>query len=390
MVPATGPDAEAVSAGAASRSSRSSSASVAPVDAEGAAAAPARAEAAVLGVAGAGHRNRPPPNAADPENVHPNSQIAVVAATAAVKKAATPQARAVKHVPKVTAELVSRGPAAVLRDRTAPIHRDVQITPQRFAPAVPIAHGAVVVLDDLVTAAAATFDVDGAPTAARATITVTVGTPEGGGAASPSPRGGCTPADLMSPAMAFLCSPRTTELLLQQEREENERCGAIAIAEAANAAAETEADAVVGAVETCDAIDAEGADAAAAVALGLDDLPVQHAAAAPSSSTASSALRPEYTPSARPGLDYGCVTGLVLPFQLPPDSAPPTARGRDSVIATVNATAAAAANSPWVAGIAGVHFTQNGRRLSFSNLADGDAVSEFVEPMLSPPVALRG
>jgi len=100
-----------------------------------------------------------------------------------------------------------------------------------------------------------------------------------------------------------------------------------------------------------------------------------------------------HTPGVRPGLDCGgCATGLVVPFQLPPDTAPATVRGREreSVVATTTTAAAAAgAHSPWVAGVTGVHFTQNGRRLSFSNLADGDAVSEFVEPALSPAAVLR-
>jgi hypothetical protein len=393
-----------VDAGAgASRSHRPSSASVAPVAGGGGAPAPAStgAEAAAaslsLGVAGVPRdRTRPAPaaDADDTENVHPNAQAATasVAAAAPTKtvKAATPHARAVRHVPKVKAELVSRGPAAVLRDRTAPIHRDVQITPQRFAPAVPIAHGAVVVLDDLVTTTANAAE---APTAARATITVNVGTPGGD---AMSPRGVISPSDPTSPALAFLCSPRTTELLLQQELEANERLGrsdigsgtdecgsgAIAIAEYEY----EEAAAVSSADDDGDGNAGDGAvvaAAAAAAVVALEDLPSSHDE--PDHHT--------HTPGVRPRLDFGgCATGLVVPFQLPPDTAPATVRGRERecVVATTTAAAAAGgAHSPWVAGVTGVHFTQNGRRLSFSNLADGDAVSEFVEPALSPAAVLR-
>ena len=135
-------------------------------------------------------------------------------------KPLTPQARPVKSVSRVTAELVSRGPAAVLRDRTAPVHRDVQITPSRFAPAVPVAQGAVVVLDDYNSSNNnSTGDI--APTVAQGISTMC--TPRSSSSSSSHEAtaistGVFSPAALaMSPALAFLCSPRTTEMLLEQE-----------------------------------------------------------------------------------------------------------------------------------------------------------------------------
>ena len=132
-------------------------------------------------------------------------------------KPLTPQARPIKTVSKVTAEVVSTGPAAVLRDRTAPVHRDIQITPSRFAPAVPVAQGAVVVLDDYLNnnnnaGSSATTAVQGA---------TAMYTPRSSSSSSSEATavtaGVFSPAMAMSPALAYLCSPRTTEMLLEQE-----------------------------------------------------------------------------------------------------------------------------------------------------------------------------
>ena len=95
--------------------------------------------------------------------------------------------------------------------------------------------------------------------------------------------------------------------------------------------------------------------------------------------------------------DNGCCY-VPLPFIQPPDSAPPTARlGHNDN----EAMTAAGMLSPWTdSTLAEVHFTQNGRRLSFSN-RDADqqqqqqpsvyddtmVVSEFL-PLFGSPVAL--
>ena len=426
-------------------------------------------------------------------------------------KPLTPQARPVKSVSRVTAELVSRGPAAVLRDRTAPVHRDVQITPSRFAPAVPVAQGAVVVLDDYNSSNNnSTGDI--APTVAQGISTMC--TPRSSSSSSSHEAtaistGVFSPAALaMSPALAFLCSPRTTEMLLEQEdraaaavatpfsdvsggggtgtggatgrgngessrgssRGHFENHGSAASTEEEkgeegfnpcydintcsdsssmhqheSAGTETEAasssaSVVVAQLEEVEEDD-EGEDQdqgqgmmammsttttvvqAQAQAVTLDDLPTGSLNIMPPplashillSSSSVPVLRERIqtigTPSMATRLslssvgpqtrtattDNGCCY-VPLPFIQPPDSAPPTARLTARLGHNDNeAMTAAGMLSPWTdSTLAEVHFTQNGRRLSFSN-RDADqqqsvyddtmVVSEFL-PLFGSPVAL--
>jgi hypothetical protein len=357
------------------------------------------------------------------ENCDPNivgrSSIAVVAGK---RKPQTPQARAVKSVPKIKAELVSRGPAAVLRDRTAPVHRDIQITPQRFAPAVPIAQGAVVVLDDTTSFAMGgvasvggpAMDRDRSiadghtnrPTSAHATTaTASASTPDvefrGTGMFSPGDGDdNFSPSQLTSPTLAFLCSPRTTEMLLQQEqveraREDEER----AEQEREARAAEVGGDDYSGSEDdddgasSCNNSNYAGDDEVEAVAaeVTLDDLPRRRpplavrptAVAAAAGGVVGGEVGPTtYTVSQTPHISRLALEDGVHPFQPPPDTMLPSGRVSDDVDGNM------IRGSPWVesgaAGV-GIHFTHNGRRLSFSHPTE-DLVSEFQPLPFNSPI----
>ena len=420
-------------------------------------------------------------------------------------KPLTPQARPVKSVSRVTAELVSRGPAAVLRDRTAPVHRDIQITPSRFAPAVPVAQGAVVVLDDYLnnnnnnnnnnTAGNGDSATEAATQGARTSTTVTaMCTPRSNSSGHEStavtPSVFSPTASAMSPALAFLCSPRTTEMLLEEEdraaaaaatplsvvrgsgigadtagrdssREYFEYNDCVAAAtttglsprydhnisssssssmcqyEAAVAETETTTSSVTVVVAQLQEEEEEDQEAVMAMSstsagvVTLDDLPCSLGSSPLASHTVAMLLSSSSVPVLREGIptintpsaharmatalslssvgpqtrtaavDNGCCY-VPLPFLLPPDSAPPTARltarlghNDDEVMTT------AGLPSPWTdSALAEVHFTQNGRRLSFSNREseqlqpqqqpDYDntmVVSEFL-PLFGSPIAL--
>ena len=350
----------------------------------------------------------------DGENSDPNIVAASSMQDAAGKrKPQTPQARVVKSLPKVRAELVSRGPAAVLRDRTAPVHRDIHITPQRFAPAVPIAQGAVVVLDDTTSVAMGAQgqgqrQADRQLSTRATTTTVRTCAPEAGFRGtdtdtcmfSPSGGEGFSPSQVMSPTLAFLCSPRTTEILLQQEREEQEqeRMQQESAARAATVvdddyySSESEGD--DDDANCCDTNYAGDEEGRVAVAeLTMDDLPRRPPLAAPSTTIrqtvalrgvtggeAGATMAASQTPHTRLLLEDG-----VHLFQLPPDTAPPSARER---IVRADTEGIMDRGSPWVDGGAaglGIHFTHNCRRLSFSHPTE-DLVSEFQPLPFNSPI----